>query len=400
MRKYGNKAGILLAAALLASSMIGCGNSLPVEESLGETDKIYGGGQESSAESSRDSVEVGFSSQEVADIIREFTDKVASEEASYEAKLESLEAEKESLETELASEKAEASAAWETLEALESSVAASSSEVAQASSEQSSDASSKEEPTSTKNYEINKQYGSANHISGKTLVMSIFADEQNSSWDWEDKEDLKRYSNVYYRVEEACTWLEEQCQSYGAETEFVWDWMENSDLYRKASFKEKLVREDGGGYATQKKWVLKNVKTGELLKKYDADNILFLFFFDSDPEGTPTPRTISASSGKDCEIEICNLFVRYKKFELYPNAMIHEIMHCFGTPDLYYSNDVIPQEYVDHLKSIGSTDIMYMLYDSEKIKEKFSEVDAYYLGLVDSCEEVKQWGLGKSSFAK
>ena len=41
-----------------------------------------------------------------------------------------------------------------------------------------------------------------------------------------------------------------------------------------------------------------------------------------------------------------------------------------------------------------------MVYDSEEIKETFSDLDAYYVGLTDSCADVEKWGLGKSSYVK
>ncbi len=76
-----------------------------------------------------------------------------------------------------------------------------------------------------------------------------------------------------------------------------------------------------------------------------------------------------------------------------PCTYAHEMLHCFGAYDLYYSNSDIPQEYVDHLAEIGSEDIMYMVYDSEEIHNELGEPDAYYVGLCDTCDEVEEWGL-------
>jgi hypothetical protein len=73
-------------------------------------------------------------------------------------------------------------------------------------------------------------------------------------------------------------------------------------------------------------------------------------------------------------------------------------MHCFGAYDLYYASDVISQNYVDHCIATDSMDIMYTVSLGAEIFQCFTQLDAYYMGLVDSCDEVTTWGLGKSAF--
>lgn len=43
-------------------------------------------------------------------------------------------------------------------------------------------------------------------------------------------------------------------------------------------------------------------------------------------------------------------------------------------------------------------DIMYTVSLDAEIFQCFTQLDAYYMGLVDSCDEVTTWGLGKSAF--
>ena len=45
-----------------------------------------------------------------------------------------------------------------------------------------------------------------------------------------------------------------------------------------------------------------------------------------------------------------------------------------------------------------SMDIMYTISLGSTIPQLFTRLDAYYLGLVDSCDEVDAWGLGKSTY--
>ncbi len=76
----------------------------------------------------------------------------------------------------------------------------------------------------------------------------------------------------------------------------------------------------------------------------------------------------------------------------------HEILHLFGAPDLYEARQGITQEYVDHLEKTDSRDIMFNSYrgDWDSGRVTFSELDAYYTGLTDRCEDVETYGLPKS----
>lgn len=375
------KIRILMAVQAVSLCLVGCGNSVSVDVSLG--------GQNWSAESfqSSDADSEGSLHESLEESLREsetLAETVSSEEATF-------------------SETAASSAAAASSEEAASSAAvASSTTVASSEMTVSSEVLPQEENKSARDYKISKKYGSAKDIKGKTLVVSIFAEEKNTDWNWEDEEDLARYSKMYYSLQDACDWLEEQCHAYGAESEFLCDWMKYSDLYYKASFTESLIREDGSGYKFQKNWVTEHVDSEGLLEKYDADNLIFAFFIDSDPEEAPNPWTLSMSCGEMCQIEICNFFVRYNnKYTVEPNTMAHELLHCFEAPDLYVvDDDYITQEYVNHLRKTKSQDIMYMIYDSEEISEKFTELDAYYVGLIDSCDEVEEWGLGKSFYQR
>ncbi len=95
-----------------------------------------------------------------------------------------------------------------------------------------------------------------------------------------------------------------------------------------------------------------------------------------------------------------------------PSSIAHEMLHAFGAPDLYTVREEgydlgITKEYVEHLRQENSGDIMFSVYDSEtgsmpydRIDREFSEVDAYYTGLTVSCDDVKEYGLGRSIYHK
>ena len=250
---------------------------------------------------------------------------------------------------------------------------------------------------------IRTDLGSAGSPDGTTVIVSIFANELNTSWDFETEADRTTRTLMLNHMKSATSWLTKQLGAYGAESHFIYDWEANPDLCYTYDFGQlMLVRTDGGGYWKQENYVLDNIPTEDLMEKYHAQNILYMFYFNTDESNTVNSWTLS--DRQDVETEIINVFVRDNLsdgfYYMPASSLAHEIMHCFGAYDLYYASDAIPQAYVDHCKATGSRDIMYTVSLGDTIPQLFTRLDAYYLGLVDSCDEVTTWGLGKSSHLK
>ena len=253
----------------------------------------------------------------------------------------------------------------------------------------------------TEGPDIRTELGSAGSPEGTTLIVSIFADELNTSWDFETEGDRATKALMLNHMASATSWLTQQIAAYGVESRFIYDWEANPDLCYTYDFEPLLlVRPDGGGYWKQEIYILENIPTEELKEKYQAQNIIYMFYFNTDENNTVN--SWSLGNNQDLETEIINVFVRDNLSEGFyympASSLAHEIMHCFGARDLYYASDAIPQAYVDHCEATDSKDIMYTTCLGDTIPQIFSQLDAYYLGLVDSCDEVTTWGLGKSAF--
>ena len=253
----------------------------------------------------------------------------------------------------------------------------------------------------TKSPTIRTDLGSAGSPDGTTLIVSIFANDLNTHWNFKTEEDRATQALMLTHMEAATSWLTQQINAYGAESLFIYDWEANPDLYYTYDFGQLLlVRPDGGGYWDQENYVLENIPSEALKEKYHAQNIIYMFYFNTGESNSIN----SWSLGKlqNCETEVVNIFVRdefYESFYYIPgSSLAHEIMHCFGAYDLHYASSAIPQAYVDHCRITDSNDIMYTVSLGTTIPQLFTQLDAYYLGLVDSCDEVDTWGLGKSSF--
>ena len=239
--------------------------------------------------------------------------------------------------------------------------------------------------------------GSAGTIDGRTLIISIFADDSTTSWNYESEEDVDIMKDTIKNLRISTTYLAEQVAHYGKSASFIFDWEQYEDIGIVTSFSEQLVREDGSMYFVQRNWIENNIDIASLKTKYKADNVIFIFFFNTDYSNQVNPWSLGYSSSPQCDLEIINVFVRFDdQFLMSPSSYAHEIMHLFGAHDLYYANSYIPQEYVDYCKNSESNDIMYTVRDGETITNDFTELDAYYVGLTGRPDEADVWGLAKS----
>lgn len=245
---------------------------------------------------------------------------------------------------------------------------------------------------------VNK-FGSASYIDDKTLIVSIYASDNESSWDFSDKNQNALATQMMNELSVATSWLTQEVSEYSKGAEFIYDWAKNPDLVYSVRFYETLVRADGGAYYDQVAYINKYINTEELLRKYDAQNIIYVFFFNTPPSNPHNPWSISKTANDNFNTEIINIFYRFDNdFVVNPCIYAHEIMHCFGAKDLYYKNRYITQDYVDYLSSTESDDIMFSVYTGNEIHNSFSPLDAYYMGLSESCPEVEKWNLAKSDY--
>jgi len=245
--------------------------------------------------------------------------------------------------------------------------------------------------------------GSCSEMAGTTVLVSIFLDDANSSWASNPSaiDDALNYTGI------ATNWISKQAAAYGCNSNFIYDWKANSDLYYEGSVGTNMTDEENADGAA---WgfINANVDSQALLQKYNADNIGFMFYINTPLSNNNTSCTRNYYEGMEYPYEMCLIYMFCDNEEESPASIAHEILHLFGAPDLYSAdtdgdNYGVPQELVDELESTKSNDIMFTTYDAkkdvpyyDKITNDFTEVDAYYVGLTDSCDFVNQWNLQPS----
>lgn len=249
-------------------------------------------------------------------------------------------------------------------------------------------------------------HGSAGWIGNTTVVVSIFANDQVTYWDPNFTQDQAEQESLLKTLQISIDWITEQCARYDAYPNFIYDWREDPDLsyshtFWELDFSVKRTRD----YKSQRDYIQENIPSQQLLERYQAQNIIYLFFFDTDEKNT------SMSYGyydhPYYNFEVINLFDQYlstakafQYWELTPELTTVLLLRSFGVPPLWCPSDLLPEGYRTHLKNMGPRDIMssYTYIGGDKINYLLSEFDAYYLGLIDDFADARTWGLTRRSF--
>ncbi len=139
-----------------------------------------------------------------------------------------------------------------------------------------------------------------------------------------------------------------------------------------------------------------DAQNASLAAKFDADSIIYLYIVNTDADNGTNSFAADATVNDTTEYII--VYAREHNRIAKANTYAHEILHLFGAPDLYCKNETITQEYVDYLHANDCNSIMYYSQEKDNITREFTDLEAYYTGLIDYHEHVEKWGLGQSDF--
>ena len=247
--------------------------------------------------------------------------------------------------------------------------------------------------------------GSCDFIGGATVIVTIFVDDPYNNWDFSRSSDKTSYFRVLSRLETACSWLSGQVSRYGASAKIYWDWHNLKHMYYWFT-SNKNMRDYENTYTELQRFITGNIPLETIRDYYNADNVLFMALYNQNRNDSARGESFMLDFWEYAYLEdayeIMWVMDEDNGMTVSAAGLAHEIMHCFGAVDLYAASEYCTQKYVNHLRSIRSDDIMYSIdySDPDHIGESFSELDAYYLGLVDSCGDQQKYGLHRSSFSR
>lgn len=250
------------------------------------------------------------------------------------------------------------------------------------------------------------KHGSASEVEGTTVIVSIFANDLESCWTENDANlmyDMKNYLGI------ACDWITDQVASYGTNINFIYDWEQHEDLYYEADIDYTVLSGNdderiGYGYEC----IDGTIDSNTIMSNYSADNIVYMIFINTPSDFDKTSFAATYYQDVEYPYEFCYIYAHIDGWKECPGGIAHEILHTFGTPDLYCAdtdgyNCGVTEELVKYYEDTNSNDIMFTTYDCitddahyDKITNELSELDAYYIGITDHSDTVAEWGLSPS----
>ncbi len=244
--------------------------------------------------------------------------------------------------------------------------------------------------------------GSARYLQDDVVLVSIYVDYQDVSWDEGKEEDARNSLAV------ACEYLEAEAGRYGQELNIFYD-VEKEDglLYRMdyelsaAAYKQDDIIDAPNFDMYLWKWIDDNIPVADIQKAYGTDNIGFLAMVAD--VGTSYANVFYMEDPDIYYNEVSVLYFYYPYTRTtdqeVPAVYAHEILHLFGAIDLYEGSEAFSPENMDYVAEHYPSDIMYSVYcDSnrlhyEEIHLEIGPVTAYYLGWLDELPEEDQENL-------
>ena len=244
--------------------------------------------------------------------------------------------------------------------------------------------------------------GSAKLLEGKTLLVTIFVDIEDSQWTWADFEAIR---NKYALAK---AFLETEAQRYGKDLEFIYDFEAHPDLIYKANAPAERFEAfwgDGissgsyGDIASYTRFLgtigLLNTFIEEMIPyqaladKYGTDSIAYCFqvkrWAPANFEVFYNPDILPDSSYHE-------KFILFDLAQWGAEALPHELLHTFGAVDLYLESPVngVSRALVDHARAAYPNDIMGN-WDEARVQDSIpyaiGPVTAYCLGWLDDIPE-------------
>lgn len=230
--------------------------------------------------------------------------------------------------------------------------------------------------------------GSVRLLEGSTILVSIFVDDGESTWDANSMKAVRGKLGV------ATDFISAQAALYDVQASFIYDFEQEPTLFLKKTYKDAISYDGQDFWAANKvidEWVVQEVHSKVLLNKFGAKNIGYLVFFNK--PGLSYSNVYYMNYDDSLYHEKSILFSQNYQTEKEESAATyaHEILHLFGAVDLYKMNydDGITGEFITHVKTEYPSEIMYASSGTAKqITQKISPITAYFLGWLEDLPEL------------
>ena len=250
--------------------------------------------------------------------------------------------------------------------------------------------------------------GTAGELDGNIVVVSIFLNDDQNSWDFSDPQDVHTRDDCLDYLGIASDWISQSAQQWGKETRFIYDWSEDPQLYYETKIIASVTAYGDDPTEEVSDFIEQSVNTEELRARYEADSVVFMAFVNTPLHKMYPSYTLPYDDESISPCEITYLLTGCNGEEENPATYAHEILHAFGAPDLYKAgrpalNYNIDSQFTEYCEKYYPNEIMLITYDKDTqephydhISNELSHITAYYIGWTDACPEVEEFHLQPS----
>jgi len=243
--------------------------------------------------------------------------------------------------------------------------------------------------------------GSAKVLDGKTVVVSIFANDYVCEWDFTKEADVEMRNKAKADLGVALDYISSESKKWGKNAEFVYDWEADPDLYAERNIPYEACNDEFWTSRSTKRILEHTFDSDALLERYAADNIFFIFHFNTPLEHQCSSYAVNSLIYSNHYYEYCVINMTFMGGFTSPTEYAHEILHLFGVLDFYMADDSfgISQEFVDYCAENYPDELMYITYENvgklppDRITATINEFTAYYIGWTDHSDEQERFGM-------
>ena len=246
--------------------------------------------------------------------------------------------------------------------------------------------------------------GSAKKLEGRTALVTVFASDSNGKWDMTDPADAKKRDDMLGYLSVGTKWLAEQGKRYGKELEFCIPEGSNKEyLYFEHDFGDIFVNENwqqrflGKNGDHEWEFIDSTVDNSAIHDKLGCENIVYYFLYNYGESPNLAYYELNVYDKpfeRPYELVVSPYLDGVRNTPVTPELLIHEMLHDFGTPDLYAPDNGgilyrTSEEYNKYCGMFRKNDIMYITGGDRKrtapydcIDSEITDITAYYLGWI------------------
>ena len=259
--------------------------------------------------------------------------------------------------------------------------------------------------------------GSAGRLEGNVALVSVFANDNKCSWDFDSEKDRQVRENMLSYVDIAAEWLSVQAEGYGKTLSFCYAKDVKSDLYFEARLDDDcmdLQKSIDKSAPVEWEYIDKNIDSAGIKEKYGCESIVYFIFINQTVEGGTAAYALNVyNKPLDYPYEICFIPIDFGGTITAPSVIAHELLHTFGAPDYYafdtYDNNYgTTLEFKRYCQGYAPDDIMLTtnaivngesIKLTDRIENEITEITAYYIGWLDTAPAwVDEFGLVHNQF--